>query len=323
MISLVIPIFNEEETLRHLYERLKSASEQWDDEYEVLFVDDGSNDKSFSLMTNIADRDKNFKVIKLSRNYGHQAAISAGISLAQGDAVIVMDGDLQDPPEEITNFLEKWKEGFDVVYAIRKYRKEGLLRRIAYATFYRALKNVASDLEIPLDAGDFCLMDRKVVDILNKNMPEQKRFLRGLRAFAGFKQVGVGYDRPERSAGKSKYTFSKLLGLALDGIFDFSTFPLQIASYLGAFISLTSFLVGMFFIIHRIIGFKIFGHSPSDTPGLATLAAGVFFLGGLILLMLGVVGEYIGRIYLEVKRRPFYIVESVYFKDQRERSRSN
>lgn len=318
MISIVIPIFNEEESLQHLYERLKSAGELWDDTYEVLFVDDGSIDNSLSLMTNIAARDGNFKVIKLSRNYGHQAAISAGISLARGDAVIVMDSDLQDPPEEITNFLEKWKQGYQVVYAVRKFRKEGFLKRIAYATFYRALKNLASDLEIPLDAGDFCLMDRKVVDVLNKDMPEQKRFLRGLRAFAGFKQVGLSYDRPERAAGKSKYTFNKLLKLALDGIFDFSTFPLQIASYLGAFISLTSFLVGMFFIVHRIIGFKIFGHSPSDTPGLATLAAGVFFLGGLILLMLGVTGEYIGRIYIEVKRRPFYIVESVYFKDQRE-----
>jgi len=314
MLTLVIPIFNEEENINHLYDRLKSASKDWNEKYEVLLVDDGSADNSFSLIKDIADRDKNFKVIKLSRNFGHQAAISAGIRLAKGDAVILMDGDLQDPPELISEFLEKWKKGLDVVIAIKKTRKERLLKKIAYKTFYLTLKKAVNGLEIPPDAGDFCLMDRKVVNVLN-NMPEQNRFVRGLRAFAGFKQTGIEYDRPKRAAGNPKYNFNKLVELALDGIFDFSILPLRIASYIGAFISFSSFLIGMFFIIHRILNFKIFGYSPTDTPGLASLAVGIFFLGGIMMLMLGIIGEYIGRIYLEVKKRPSYIIEDIYPQD--------
>lgn len=308
MISIVIPIFNEQEILEQLYDRLESAAPLWKEEYEIILVDDGSSDNSFNIMSSFSKKNSHYRILKLSRNFGHQPAISAGIKNAKGDAVIIMDGDLQDPPEELPRFLEKWREGYHVVYAIRTKRKEGLLKRIAYKAFYRLLARV-SDIDIPIDSGDFCVMDRKVVDALNLQMPEKIRFVRGLRAFAGFKQIGVTYERAKRAGGEVKFTFRKLVKLAIDGIFDFSTFPLRLATYLGLFISIPSFLLGLFFIVHRIIGFKILGYSPQDTPGMATLAVAMFFLGGVMLIMLGVIGEYLGRIYIEVKQRPFFIIE--------------
>ena len=311
MISIVIPILNEQENLTQLKERLIQASPLWNEDFEIILVDDGSNDKSLEIMKSFSSNDNRFRIIKLSRNFGHQAAISAGIKMSKGNAVIVMDGDLQDPPEELPRFLKKWREGFHVVYAIRKNRKEAWYKKIAYKVFYRLLSKI-SDIEIPLDSGDFCVMDRKVVDILNDKILEQNRFVRGLRAYAGFKQIGVEYDRAERAAGQVKYTFKKLLQLALNGLFDFSAFPLRLATYLGLIVSFFSFFSGIFFLIHRIFDFKIFGHSPADVPGIASLALGVFFLGGVTLLVLGIIGEYLGRIYFEVKKRPFYIIEDIY-----------
>lgn len=308
MISVVIPIFNEEENLPVLLERTTNVLNALGSGYELILVNDGSSDRSAEIIKEKRTANPNIKLIQFSRNFGHQAAISAGIRQAAGDAVVIMDGDLQDPPEEIPVFLEKWKSGYDVVYAIRTKRKEGLFKRLAYASFYRILR-IISDIDMPLDAGDFCVMDRKVVDVLNREMPEQIRFVRGLRAFAGFRQTGVAYERNERYAGKEKYTFKKLMKLALDGIFDFSVFPLRIAAYTGYIIAASSLALAVFFIFHRIFGFKIFGHSPIDNPGLATVVVGIYFLGGLILITLGIVGEYIGRIYYEVKKRPFYIIK--------------
>lgn len=308
MISIVIPIFNEEEILQQLYDRLVGAAPLWKEEYEIILVDDGSSDKSLEIMRGFVAQNPNFKVIKLSRNFGHQPAISAGIKKAKGDAVIVMDGDLQDPPEELPRFLDKWREGNHVVYAIRTKRKEGFFKKLAYKLFYRFLARV-SNIDIPIDSGDFCVMDRKVVDALNISMPENIRFVRGLRAYAGFKQVGVTYERAERAGGEVKFTFRKLVRLAIDGIFDFSTFPLRLATYLGLLISIPSFILGVFFFVHRILDFKVFGYSPQDTPGMATLAVAMFFLGGVVLVILGVIGEYLGRIYIEVKRRPYYLIE--------------
>ncbi|HRN93667.1 MAG: glycosyltransferase family 2 protein [Chitinophagales bacterium] len=308
MISIVIPIYNESIILQQLYDRLVSAAPLWKEDYEIILVDDGSQDNSLEQMRKFAEANPHFRILKLSRNFGHQPAISAGIKYAKGDAVIIMDGDLQDPPEELPRFLAKWKEGYHVVYAVRTKRKEGFFKKLAYKVFYRVLARI-SDIEIPIDSGDFCIMDRKVVDVLNINMPENIRFVRGLRAFAGFKQIGVEYERAERAGGEVKYTFSKLMKLAIDGIFDFSTFPLRLATYLGLLISIPSFILGIFFIFHRLLNFKVFGYSPSDTPGMATLAVAMFFLGGVVLVILGVMGEYLGRIYIEVKRRPFYLVE--------------
>lgn len=308
MISIIIPIFNEQEILEQLYDRLESAAPLWKEEYEIILVDDGSSDNSYNIMCSFSKKNPHYRILKLSRNFGHQPAISAGIKNAKGDAIIIMDGDLQDPPEELPRFLDKWREGYHVVYAIRTKRKEGIFKRIAYKAFYRLLARV-SDIDIPIDSGDFCVMDRKVVDALNLQMPEKIRFVRGLRAFAGFKQIGVTYERAKRAGGEVKFTFRKLVKLAIDGIFDFSTFPLRLATYLGLFISIPSFLLGLFFIVHRIAGFKILGYSPQDTPGMATLAVAMFFLGGVMLIMLGVIGEYLGRIYIEVKQRPFFIIE--------------
>lgn len=310
MISIVIPIYNEEENIDNLYARLTVSAPTWNDDYEIVLVDDGSKDNSLAMMTAYAEKDSHVRVIKLSRNFGHQPAISAGIQEAKGDAIVIMDGDLQDPPEELYRFLDKWREGYDVVYAVRTKRKEGFFKKAAYKTFYRMLAWI-SDIEIPLDSGDFCVMDRKVVNTIVNEMPEQVRFVRGLRAYAGFKQIGVTYERAERAAGEAKYTFKKLVELALDGLFGFSNFPLRMATYLGFGIAIPSFLVGIFFILHRLVGFKVFGHSPEETPGTATLAVGMYFLGGVILIILGILGEYIGRIYIEVKRRPFFVIDEV------------
>ena len=307
-LSVIIPAYNEEGRLPQTLGRMVRFFRQKRTSFEIVVVNDGSTDSSLALLSDIVKNDNRVRILSFSRNFGHQAAISAGIKNAKGDAIIIMDGDLQDPPEELSKFLEKWREGYDVVYAIRKKRKESFLKRVAYYTFYRTLALI-SDIEIPLDSGDFCVMDRKVVDTLNDKLPENIRFVRGLRAFAGYKQIGVEYERDSRYAGEVKYTFKNLVKLALDGLFDFSTFPLRLASYLGFIISIPSFIIGFFFIIHRVFDFKIFGYSPSDTPGFATLAVGMFFLGGVLLIILGIIGEYLGRIYFEVKKRPQYIIE--------------
>jgi glycosyltransferase involved in cell wall biosynthesis len=263
MISIVIPIYNEEENLHNLYSRLTAAAPSWNEGYELVLVDDGSEDGSLDMMKAFAKEDSRVRIVKLSRNFGHQPAISAGIQEAKGDAVVIMDGDLQDPPEELHRFLDKWREGYQVVYAIRTKRKEGFFKRIAYSAFYRMLAAI-SEIDIPLDSGDFCVMDRKVVNAIVKEMPEQIRFVRGLRAYAGFKQVGVKYERAERAAGEVKYTFKKLMELALDGLFGFSNVPLRLATYFGFVIAIPSFFIGIFFVMARIIGFKILGHTPAE-----------------------------------------------------------
>jgi polyisoprenyl-phosphate glycosyltransferase len=268
-----------------------------------------------SICGEIANKDHRFRIVTLSRNFGHQPAISAGIKVAQGDAVIIMDGDLQDPPEELPKFLAKWREGYEVVYAIRTKRKENIFKRIAYKVFYQLLAMI-SEIDIPLDSGDFCVMDKKVVRVLNQEMPEQLRFVRGLRAFAGFKQIGVTYERAERNAGEVKYTFKKLLKLALDGLFGFSIFPLRLATYLGFLVAIPSFVLGIYFIFHRLFDWSIMGHKASEALGTSTLAVGLFFLCGVMLIILGIIGEYIGRIYFEVKKRPFYIIHNIYSQQE-------
>ena len=310
MISIVIPIYNEEENLQNLYTRLTSAAPSWKEDYEIVLIDDGSRDSSLTMMRVMAEKDTHVRIVKLSRNFGHQPAISAGIQEAKGDAIIIMDGDLQDPPEELYRFLDKWREGYEVVYAIRTKRKEGFFKKLAYSSFYRLMAAI-SDIDIPLDSGDFCVMDRKVINVLVHDMPEQIRFIRGMRAYAGFKQIGVTYERAERAAGEVKFTFKKLVQLALDGLFGFSSFPLRLSTYLGITIAIPSLIIGIFFLVHRLLGFKVFGHTPEETPGLASLAVGMFFLGGVMLTMLGIIGEYISRIYIEVKKRPFFVIDEI------------
>ena len=311
MISVVIPLHNEEPVIPQLLERTLAAARGWNEDFELVLVDDGSRDRSLELIMDVARHEPRIRIVKLSRNFGHQAAISAGIHQARGAAVIVMDGDLQDPPEELHRFIAKWREGYEVVYGIRQQRKESLPMRLAYAVFYRAL-HMISDIHIPLDSGDFCLMDRKVVDALNFALPEQVRFIRGLRAYIGFRQIGIAYERRERFAGTPSYTFRSLIKLAVDGLFSFSMVPLRLASYLGFLIAIPSFLMGIYFIVIRTFGLYVLGHTPEETPGLATLAVGLFFLSGLILIILGIMGEYLGRIYIEVKRRPLFVIDYVF-----------
>lgn len=311
MISVVIPVHNEQEVLPLLLERIRAAAAGWGDEYELVFVDDGSTDRSLALVMAAARDDARIRVVKLSRNFGHQAAISAGLDQARGKVVAILDGDLQDPPEELTRFLAKWREGYEVVYGIRRGRKEGLLLRGAYAMFYRAL-HVVSDIDIPVDSGDFGVMDRKVVDALRFQFPEQIRFIRGLRAYAGFRQIGLEYERHGRAAGKPSYTMGRLLKLAVDGFLGFSMVPLRLASIFGFFIAIPSFLLGAYLLVNRATGLILFGYPKKTMPGVATLGVGLFFLSGLILIILGIMGEYLGRIYLEVKRRPLFIVDYVF-----------
>lgn len=299
MYSIIIPIYNEQETVPELLRRLKAVLNGLDRPAEVLFIDDGSGDASFSLLADAYRSDPRFKVIRLSRNFGHQVAISAGIDYAAGEAILIMDGDLQDPPELLPELIAKWKEGHDVVFAVRRKRKEGLLKKLAYFTFYRLLQRVAA-IDIPLDSGDFSLIDRRVADVL-RSMPERRRFVRGIRSWAGFKQVGVEYERDRRFAGEAKYTPSKLSRLALDGIFSFSFAPLRLASYTGFTISVISFALALFYLLQKIfVGI--------DTKGWASTIVIILFLGGVQLLTIGIIGEYIGRVYDEVKQRPLYVV---------------
>ena len=277
----------------------------------MIFVDDGSTDNTINLLMDLTKINPKVKAVKLSRNFGHQAALSAGLKQAKGDVISIMDGDLQDPPEELPRFLAKWREGYHVVYAVRTKRKESFLKKLSYKVFYRIL-GLMSDMDIPLDAGAFCIMDRKVVNVLTDDILEVHRFIPGLRAYAGFKQIGVLTERQERNAGEAKYTFRKLIKYALDGLLDFSTLPLRMSIYLGFLISLSSFAMVFVILFNRVFGYKTFGYSPAQIPGFTTLGIGIFLLCGLIMILLGVIGEYIGRIYLEIKKRPIYIIDEVY-----------
>lgn len=306
-ISVVIPCYNEMAVLPELFRRVTLAAETWPCNWEVVCVDDGSNDATWPMLVEQQRKDPRWRGLSFARNFGHQMAVSAGIYHAKGEAVIVIDADLQDPPEELIRFIQKWKEGYQVVYAVRKKRKEGPLKRICYWLFYRLMSRIAS-IEIPQDSGDFCLMDRRVVEVL-RQMPERNRFVRGLRVWAGFRQVGLSYERHARAAGEVKYTLRKLIRLAYDGVFNFSTVPLTLVSQLGFFITGLSLLGIIWYLANKIFSnfFERIGFPP--VQGFTTIVISVLFLGGIQLLCLGVIGEYIGRIYEEVKRRPAWVIK--------------
>jgi len=301
-LSVVLPVYNEEENLPVLYDRLSAVLKATGLEYELIFVDDGSHDRSLEQLHRLASSDPRMNIVELARNFGHQVAISAGLDYARGRGVIVMDADLQDPPEVLPQFIAKWQEGHDVVYAIRERRKEGWLKRTAYRLFYRLLRRVAN-IEIPLDAGDFCIMSRRVVDLLVA-MPERNRFVRGIRSWVGLDQVGLAYERQARYAGRPRYSFLGLLYLALDGLVSFSYVPLRIITVLGLSVSVVSILTAIFYFVKKLL----VGLTP---PGFATLIVAILFLAGVQLVTIGVIGEYVGRIFEEVKRRPLYIVRRV------------
>jgi dolichol-phosphate mannosyltransferase len=298
VLSVVVPVYNEEAGLPELFRRLTAALESFGVSWEVICVNDGSRDRSAVMLTERCREDQRYRCIHFSRNFGHQAAVTAGIDHASGQAVAVIDADLQDPPELIGAMLEKWREGFEVVYGIRRKRKESLFKRTAYFLFYRMLKSVTK-VDIPLDAGDFALIDRRVAEML-RAMPERNRFVRGIRSWIGFRQTGLEYERDARFAGEVKYTFSKLVRLALDGIISFSYAPLRLAVYMGLLVSGTSFLLGVWFLVMKLtVGI--------DLRGWASTMVAILFMGGVQLLTLGAIGEYVSRIYDEVKQRPLYI----------------
>jgi dolichol-phosphate mannosyltransferase len=298
-ITVVIPLYNEEGNLPELIRRTRAVLEGGGIPYRLLFVNDGSRDGTLRLLKSLAAADDRVRVLSFSRNFGHQVSISAGIAHADGAAAVVMDGDLQDPPEVIPDLLRKWSEGYDVVYAVRRKRKEGFIKRAGYSLFYRMLRSISS-VEIPLDSGDFSLMDSRVVDLL-RSFPERNRFLRGLRSWVGFRQTEWSYERMARHSGEPKYRTRQLLKLAMDGFFAFSTVPLQLATYLGFLAAGLGFLYLLYALASRLLY-----HNPA---GWTSLAAIILFLGGTQLLILGILGEYLGRVYEEVKQRPLYILD--------------
>jgi polyisoprenyl-phosphate glycosyltransferase len=306
MISVVIPVYNEEQVLADLYARLSRALDAIPDLYEVIVVDDGSTDRTRSMLLDVHSRDPRWKLLFFSRNFGHQAAVSAGLHYSCGDAVAVMDGDLQDPPEELHRLLDAWRDGYQVVYAIRTLRKESLLKRLVYCAFYRVLR-VLSAIRIPLDSGDFCVMDRAVVEVL-RSQPERTRFMRGLRTWAGFRQTGVTYERPARGKGTTKYTWARLFALAFDGIVSFSNVPLRIASWLGIGFCTSAALLVLFVLFWWASGMLIWGMRPGNVLGWTSLFCMVLLTSGMQMLLLGIIGEYLARVYDEAKGREPWII---------------
>jgi dolichol-phosphate mannosyltransferase len=302
--SLIIPIYNEEETLPELYRRVSAVMDRLPTIGELWLVNDGSQDNSLAIMRSLFEQDSQVRYLSFARNFGHQIAVTAGLNFAQGKAVIVLDADLQDPPELIPDLLEAWKAGYQVVYAQRTKRKnESWFKRFTAFAFYRILRQLA-DVDIPTDTGDFCLMDRQVVDVLNQ-IPERNRYIRGLRAWIGFRQTSIKFERDPRFAGEVKYTFRKSFSLALNSIISFSRIPLRLSTYLGLFSALTAFLMSFIVLYWRI------SQPVSPLTGFAAIMIAVFFLGSVQLICLGLVGEYIGRIYEEVKGRPLYTLAEV------------
>ncbi|OXM87428.1 glycosyltransferase family 2 protein [Paenibacillus rigui] len=308
--SIVVPVFNEEEVITKTYRRLKQVMDQTGEGYELLFVNDGSRDHSAELIQALSETDDAVKLINFSRNFGHQIAITAGMDYASGDAVVVIDADLQDPPELILEMIGKWREGYDVVYAKRLERKgETWFKKQTASLFYRILR-ASTDVEIPVDTGDFRLMDRKVCEEM-KRLSEKNRFVRGLVSWVGFRQTSVEYVRDEREAGETKYPLRKMLKLSLDGLTSFSFKPLKLASWLGGALSLSGLLY-----LAIILILKLSAHSMIS--GWHAVAIIQLFCTGMILIVLGISGEYIGRIYDEARDRPLYIVRDSFGLNKRE-----
>lgn len=299
--SLVIPVFNEQETVPMLFERCMSSLQDFTKgSFEIICVDDGSSDNTLPLLHHYHLQDNRFKVISLSRNFGHQAAILAGLHHAQGETIAIIDGDLQDPPEVLSRFYEKIQEGYDVVYAVRKKRKESWFKRTLYWGYYRLLAYLTNNA-IPLDSGDFSMFRRNVLEVMLQ-MPEQSLFLRGLRAWVGFRQTGVEYERQGRFAGEPKYTFSKLFKLAYNGIFSFSRLPVAVMGRIGMSVLAAGFLYSLWTVYKKI--------AYDDVPeGFTAIILLLFLFSGIQLLGLGILGEYVLRIYDETRRRPLFIVK--------------
>lgn len=314
-ISVIIPLYNESASIEHLFARLTPALDLLNTNYEIICINDGSQDDTLKRLIEINLRDPRIKIVNLSRNFGKEIALTAGIDYASGAAVIPIDADLQDPPELIGKLIDKWREGYDVVYATRRSRQgETWLKRISAQAFYQTIGKM-SHVPIPANTGDFRLLDRRVVEAIKK-LPERTRFMKGLFAWVGYKQTSVLFDREPRYSGQTTWSYWKLWNFALDGIISFSFLPLKVWSYIGVTISFISLLYALMLVIRTLI----FG---VDVPGYASLMVAILFLGGIQLITLGVLGEYLGRVYEEVKGRPLYLVREEYgFKSQESRVKS-
>lgn len=298
-LSIIVPMHNEAEVLPSFFDRIIPILDEVGN-WEMICIDDGSNDDTWPMLEAMNNSNSKVKLISFSRNFGKEAALTAGLDHAKGDAVIPIDADLQDPPEMIPVMVEKWRDGYDVVLATRETRDEGWLKRNSALAFYKIIGKT-SNIDIPKNTGDYRLMSRKVVDVINK-MTERTRFMKGIFAWPGFKTATILFDRPERAAGETKWSYFKLWRFALDGIFSFTSFPLRVWTYIGAMISLISFIYGSVLIIRTLL----YG---ADLPGYASIMVVILFLGGIQLLSLGIIGEYVGRIYRESKNRPIYVVD--------------
>jgi dolichol-phosphate mannosyltransferase len=305
LVSVVVPLYNEAGNVDELVRRVSEIMDRLTpdgDDYEIVAVDDGSQDATLAALRAARVRQPRLVVVSLSRNFGHQIAATAGLDAARGDAVVLMDGDLQDPPELIAAFLAKWRDGFDVVYATRKARKgESAFKLFTARVFYRTIRRL-TNVSIPVDTGDFRLMSRRVVDALAQTR-EKHRFLRGLVSWVGFAQIGVEYERDARYTGETKYPISKMLKFAIDGITSFSEIPLRFATYLGSFVAVAAVVYAIVVLILKIYGY--------NEPGYTSMMVAILFLGAVQLITIGIAGEYLGRIYDQVKSRPLYFVSSV------------
>lgn len=309
IVSIVVPFFNEEDSINLFFESIKNVIDRQNFNYEIICIDDGSTDTTLELLKTYAKNNNKIKIISLSRNFGKEFALTAGIDAAQGDVVIPLDSDLQDPPELIPSMIEEWQKGFLIVLAKRASRAADTKLKRGSAHFFYKIINILSDVAIPENTGDFRLLDRKVVDAL-KNLPERTRFMKGLFAWIGFDHTTIYYDRPNRREGQTTWNFWKLWNFALDGIFSFSTTPIRIWTYLGLTIAVASSLYGLLIIVQTLI----YGISA---PGYASLACLILFFSGINLVGIGLLGEYIGRIFIETKCRPLYIVkEKIGFQDE-------
>jgi dolichol-phosphate mannosyltransferase len=314
LLSVVVPMYYEEGVAEECYKRLSKVMVNNNYNYELVFINDGSKDKTLEILNRIAQMDKNVKIINFSRNFGHQIAVTAGVDAALGDAIVIIDADLQDPPELITDMIALWNQGYDVVYAKRKKRQGETWFKLKTAKYFYKFLNSMSDIEIPKDTGDFRLIDRKVADAFIA-MPEKNRFIRGMISWVGFNQIAIEYVRDERFAGETKYPLKKMIKFAKDGIIAFSSKPLRMITTLGLFSVVLSFIVLVYSLLSKFIGTNV-------TRGWTSLMVAITFFCGVQMLSLGIVGEYISRIYDEIKGRPLYIVKDKINFDENEKTKS-